>query len=199
MTRPRLASCSSRTNHSRIPIFSLQRWSVPSHPGHPMPREAPALAEPRGRRDEEHNCLPKLNLRRGMGLRKDLTGGWHGICRAWDKTMGDISGRVNSGGDEAVDFALSIDPHTGGPGRSIDGHGRPSSRFGKEGTPMLVLSRRQGESIVIGQGIHVSVCGISRNRVRLAIEAPAEVNVDRAEVRLRKQIRQVEAPIVPIP
>lgn len=64
---------------------------------------------------------------------------------------------------------------------------------------MLVLSRRQGESIVIGQGIHVSVCGISRNRVRLAIEAPAEVNVDRAEVRLRKQIRQVEAPIVPIP
>ena len=63
---------------------------------------------------------------------------------------------------------------------------------------MLVLSRRQGESIVIGHGIHVSVHAISRNRVRLVIDAPAEVQVDRAEVWLRKQIRQVDAPIVPI-
>ena len=63
---------------------------------------------------------------------------------------------------------------------------------------MLVLSRRQGESIVIGHGIHVLVRSISRNRVRLAVEAPAEVKVDRAEVWLRKQICQLEVPIVPI-
>jgi len=77
-------------------------------------------------------------------------------------------------------------------GRPI-GTDDPVTRFGKEDTPMLVLSRRQGESIVIGHGIHVTVYGISGNRVRLAIEAPPEVEVDRAEVWLRKQIHQVEA------
>jgi carbon storage regulator len=52
---------------------------------------------------------------------------------------------------------------------------------------MLVLSRRLGESIMIGDGIRVSVVAISGRRVRVAIEAPREIAVDRAEVWSRKR------------
>ena len=51
---------------------------------------------------------------------------------------------------------------------------------------MLVLSRKQGESIVIGQGICVTIDRVDRHRVRLVIDAPKEVRVDRQEVWLRK-------------
>ena len=46
---------------------------------------------------------------------------------------------------------------------------------------MLVLSRRKGEAVVIADGIRVSVVSISRSRVRLAIEAPMDIAVDREE------------------
>jgi carbon storage regulator len=58
---------------------------------------------------------------------------------------------------------------------------------------MLVLSRRQGEAIVIDGGIRVSVATISRRRVRLAIEAPREIHVDREELRERKVAQAVVA------
>jgi carbon storage regulator len=51
---------------------------------------------------------------------------------------------------------------------------------------MLVLSRRQGETIVIGDHIEVTVTQLSRNRVVLRIAAPEQVCVDRSEVRARK-------------
>lgn len=47
---------------------------------------------------------------------------------------------------------------------------------------MLVLSRRENESIAIGDGINVTVVEIRGNRVRLAIEAPKEVRVLRTEL-----------------
>lgn len=62
---------------------------------------------------------------------------------------------------------------------------------------MLVLSRRKGQSIMIGQDINLVVLGISRSRVRLAIEAPSSVDVDRTEIWLRKQIDCVESEITP--
>jgi len=52
---------------------------------------------------------------------------------------------------------------------------------------MLVLSRRLGESVVIGHEIQVSVVSISRSRVRIAIEAPRQVAVDRREIWIRKR------------
>ena len=55
---------------------------------------------------------------------------------------------------------------------------------------MLVLSRRQSESIVIGDNIRVQVLEISGGRVRLAIEAPGHVSVDREEIWQRKQLEQ---------
>jgi len=51
---------------------------------------------------------------------------------------------------------------------------------------MLVLSRKAGEAIVIGDRIEVRVQRISRNRVRLAVEAPGNVSVDRGEIWLQK-------------
>jgi carbon storage regulator len=55
---------------------------------------------------------------------------------------------------------------------------------------MLVLSRRQSETIVIGDNIRVQVLEISGGRVRLAIEAPGDVSVDREEIWARKQLER---------
>lgn len=47
---------------------------------------------------------------------------------------------------------------------------------------MLVLTRRPGESIIIGNGIKLTVVNVGPGRVKIGIEAPPSVRVDRAEV-----------------
>ena len=47
---------------------------------------------------------------------------------------------------------------------------------------MLVLSRKLGETIVIGNGITVKVLAVDGDRVKLGVVAPAEVPVHREEV-----------------
>lgn len=47
---------------------------------------------------------------------------------------------------------------------------------------MLVLSRKLGEKIVIGENIVVTVVKIDRNQIRLGIEAPHAVAVYREEI-----------------
>ncbi len=47
---------------------------------------------------------------------------------------------------------------------------------------MLVLSRQRDESIIIGDNIVVTIVDIRGDKVRLGIEAPAEVPVHRREV-----------------
>jgi carbon storage regulator len=47
---------------------------------------------------------------------------------------------------------------------------------------MLVLSRKLGEKIVIGDNIVVTVVKIDRNQIRIGIEAPHEVPVYREEI-----------------
>jgi len=54
---------------------------------------------------------------------------------------------------------------------------------------MLVLSRKQKESICIDENIVVTVVGIRGNKVRLGIEAPREMPVHRNEVHERIQNR----------
>jgi carbon storage regulator len=49
---------------------------------------------------------------------------------------------------------------------------------------MLVIRRRAGESILVGDGIEVSVIDISPTRVKLGILAPANVLILRKELRL---------------
>ncbi len=47
---------------------------------------------------------------------------------------------------------------------------------------MLVLTRRCGESIVIGNGIKLTVVNINAGRVKIGIDAPRTVRIDREEV-----------------
>ena len=47
---------------------------------------------------------------------------------------------------------------------------------------MLVLTRKLGESIVIGNHIRVTVLDMQGKQIRLGIEAPPEVSVHRGEV-----------------
>ncbi len=47
---------------------------------------------------------------------------------------------------------------------------------------MLVLSRKLGESIVIGDRITVTILEVKGDRVRLGFEAPIEVPIHRQEV-----------------
>jgi len=52
---------------------------------------------------------------------------------------------------------------------------------------MLILSRRTGESLIIGDNVTINVLGIQGNQVRLGIEAPREVSVHREEIYARIQ------------
>jgi carbon storage regulator len=47
---------------------------------------------------------------------------------------------------------------------------------------MLVLSRKLGEKIVIGDNIVVTVVKIDRNQIRIGIEAPHDIPVYREEI-----------------
>ncbi len=47
---------------------------------------------------------------------------------------------------------------------------------------MLILQRRPGESVVIGENITISVVSIEGGRVRLAVSAPPEVSILRSEL-----------------
>lgn len=51
---------------------------------------------------------------------------------------------------------------------------------------MLVLSRRADEAIVIGNNIVITVLEVSANQVRIGIDAPPTLSIDRHEVRERK-------------
>ncbi|MDL2279275.1 carbon storage regulator CsrA [Desulfovibrio sp. OttesenSCG-928-G11] len=50
---------------------------------------------------------------------------------------------------------------------------------------MLILSRRSGESLYIGDGIKITVFGIQGKQVKLGIEVPETTAVYREEVYLR--------------
>ena len=50
---------------------------------------------------------------------------------------------------------------------------------------VLILTRKVGESVLIGDGIKVSVLAVKGNQVRVGIDAPKDVSVHREEVRAR--------------
>jgi carbon storage regulator len=47
---------------------------------------------------------------------------------------------------------------------------------------MLILTRRVGETVVIGNDVTVTVLGVKGNQVRLGVNAPREVAVHREEI-----------------
>ena len=52
---------------------------------------------------------------------------------------------------------------------------------------MLVLTRKIGETIIIGDDINLTVLGVIGNQVRVGINAPKDVSVHREEIYLKIQ------------
>ncbi len=51
---------------------------------------------------------------------------------------------------------------------------------------MLILTRRIGETLCVGDDVTVTVLGVKGNQIRLGVNAPKTIAVDRAEIRERK-------------
>jgi carbon storage regulator len=52
---------------------------------------------------------------------------------------------------------------------------------------MLILTRRAGETLMVGDEVTVTVLGVKGNQVRLGINAPKDVSVHREEIYQRTQ------------
>ena len=58
---------------------------------------------------------------------------------------------------------------------------------------MLVIRRRAGESILIGENVEVEILGVESSQVKIGIRAPREVPVLRREVYLTQQANREAA------
>ncbi len=63
---------------------------------------------------------------------------------------------------------------------------------------MLILTRRVGETLMIGDDVTVTVLGVKGNQVRIGINAPKDVSVHREEIyeRIRNEKAGTPDPVV---
>jgi carbon storage regulator len=61
---------------------------------------------------------------------------------------------------------------------------------------MLILTRRVGETIIIGDDVHITVLGIKGNQVRIGINAPKTVSVHREEIYQRIQQEKTDNNVI---
>ena len=59
---------------------------------------------------------------------------------------------------------------------------------------MLILTRRVGETLMVGDEVIVTVLGVKGNQVRIGVNAPKEVAVHREEIYQRIQKEKDEEP-----
>ena len=59
---------------------------------------------------------------------------------------------------------------------------------------MLILTRRVGETLMIGDDVAVTVLGVKGNQVRIGVKAPRDVTVHREEIyeRIREEDESAE-------
>ncbi|HBO8904058.1 TPA: carbon storage regulator CsrA [Pseudomonas aeruginosa] len=59
---------------------------------------------------------------------------------------------------------------------------------------MLILTRRVGETLMVGDDVTVTVLGVKGNQVRIGVNAPKEVAVHREEIYQRNQKEKDQEP-----
>ena len=59
---------------------------------------------------------------------------------------------------------------------------------------MLILTRRVGETLMVGENVTVTVVGLNGNQVRLGINAPKDVEVHREEIYAKIQMEKTSPP-----
>ncbi len=58
---------------------------------------------------------------------------------------------------------------------------------------MLILTRRVGETLMVGDDVSITVLGVKGNQVRIGINAPKEIAVHREEIYQRIKAEQASA------
>lgn len=62
---------------------------------------------------------------------------------------------------------------------------------------MLILTRRVGESLMIGDNVTVTVLGVKGNQVRIGVNAPKDVAVHREEIYEKIQAERTDDELPP--